>query len=232
MQTTVVELGYSKKTAAVRQAELLLSGMPALLAHLSQVVGHAVAAMLKAAGECDIVVELCAGGSSGQDCYGAAVIAASRFETPIPVHTHDARCCLQAAFGTLMLEAYSSCMQRCLAEMWAHLRSALAARRTCIGPTRLLSLCCQVGLSNQQLLGSLSMACASLGSRLDSWGAICGNAVLCSPTCHPFGAELLHSAPFRQLTSKLPSCLHPPPFLQYLTARLAELRILHCRRQR
>lgn len=69
MQTTTVMLGVSKKPEAVRQAELLLSGKPALLAYLSQVVGGALAAMLRAAGQCDIVVELCAGGSSGQELW-------------------------------------------------------------------------------------------------------------------------------------------------------------------
>ena len=78
LQTTTVTLGVSKKPEAVRQAELLLSGKPALLAHVSQVVGNGLAAMLRAAGECDIVVELCAGGPSGQDCCGAVVTAVSR----------------------------------------------------------------------------------------------------------------------------------------------------------
>ena len=78
VQTTLVTLGVSKKPEAVRQAELLLSSKPALLAHLCQVVGGALAAMLRAAGQCDIIVELCAGGSSGQNCHGAAVSAASR----------------------------------------------------------------------------------------------------------------------------------------------------------
>ena len=73
LQTTVVALGVSKKPEAIRQAELLLSGKPALLAHLSQVAGGAMAAMLRAAGQCDIIVELCAGGSSGQDCCCADV---------------------------------------------------------------------------------------------------------------------------------------------------------------